>query len=151
MDIPPLVLQKLFRIPVSVTMYAFDFCILLLQATFRPMENILYGILLVMVYTVVLDKMLLMGKSKTELKIVSRHSRQIADEILKQVDRGVTLLHGEGGYLHQETQVVLSIISQRELFQIEKIVRNIDPECFMTVSRVREVQGRGFSLSKKYR
>lgn len=151
MDIPPLVLQKLFRIPVSVTMYAFDFCILLLQATFRPMENILYGILLVMVYTVVLDKMLLMGKSKTELKIVSRHSRQIADEILKQVDRGVTLLHGEGGYLHQETQVVLSIISQRELFQIEKIVRQIDPECFMTVSRVREVQGRGFSLSKQYR
>lgn len=151
MDIPPMVLQKLFRIPVSVSMYAFDFCILIMQAIFRPAENILYGIVLVIIYTVVLDKMLLFGNSKTELKIVSEKYREISDSILTQVDRGVTLLHSEGGYLHKEGQLILSIISNRELYKVERFVREIDPECFIVVSRVSEVKGRGFSLKKQYR
>ena len=150
MDIPPLILQKLFRVPVSASMYAFDFCILLLQILFRPAENVLYGIVLVLIYTIVLDKMLLLGRSRTELKIVSSHSREICDAILRQVDRGVTLLEGEGGYLHQETKVVFSVISNRELIKVEKIIRRIDPECFMVVSRVSEVRGHGFSMDKDY-
>lgn len=151
MDVPPLVLQKLTRIPVSVSMYVFDFCILLLQAIIRPVESILYGILLVLIYTIVLDKMMLIGSTRTELKIVSSKPKEICDAIQHQVDRGVTLLDGEGGYLHKETQIVLSVISNRELIKVEKIVRDIDPECFMVVSRVSEVSGRGFSMNKKYR
>ncbi len=151
MDIPPLVLKKLFRVSVSVGMYGFDFAILLMQMLFRPAENVLYGILLVLIYTMVLDKMLLFGSSRTELKIVSSKSREISDSILKQVDRGVTLMHGEGGYLHKETDVVFSVISNRELILVEKIVRDIDPECFMVVSRVSEVSGRGFSMKKRYK
>lgn len=151
MDIPPLVLKKLAGVPVSVSMYAFDVCILLMQAFFRPAENILYGILLVIIYTVVLDKMLLLGSCRTELKIVSQKHREIADAILTQIDRGVTLLSAEGGYLHQSTQLVLSIISNQELIRVEKLVHQIDPECFMVVSRVSEVRGRGFSMKKNYR
>jgi len=150
MDIPPLVLNRLLRIPVSVSMYAFDFCILLMQALFRPIENILYGIILVIIYTLVLDKMLLLGKSRIELKIVSGKYREITDAILKQVDRGVTLLKSEGGYLHQESQLVLSVISNRELIKVERLVRDIDPDSFMVVSRVSEVRGRGFSMKKQY-
>ncbi len=63
----------------------------------------------------------------------------------------MTILSGETGYLHLETQVVMSVISNRELPRVEKIIRRIDPECFMVVSRVSEVRGRGFSMSKKYR
>ena len=151
MDIPPLVLQKLFRVPVSVSMYIFDFIILLSQALFRPMENILYGILLVLIYTIVLDKMLLMGTSRTEIKVVSSKSAEICDAILQQVDRGVTLLQGKGGYLHNDTEVVLSVISNREIAKVERIVHGIDPESFLIVSRVQEVKGRGFSLNKQYR
>lgn len=150
MDIPPLVLKKLVGIPVSVSIYAFDVCILLMQAFFRPAENILYGIILVLIYTIVLDKMLLIGRTRTEVKIVSQKSREICDAILTQIDRGVTLLNGEGGYLHKETQLVLSVISNRELIRMEKLIHQIDPECFMVVSRVSEVSGRGFSINKKY-
>ena len=151
MDIPPLVLQKLLRIPVSVSMYAFDFCILLTQILFRPAENVLYGILLVLIYTIVLDKILLLGSSRTELKIVSAKSDEICSAILRELDRGVTLLDGEGGYLHQRRQVILSVISNRELIKVEKIVHSIDPECFMIVNRVSEVSGRGFSMEKWHR
>lgn len=150
MDIPPLVLQKLFRVPVSVSLYVFDFCILLMQTVFRPAENVLYGILLVLIYTIVIDKMLLMGKSRTELKIISRRADEISDAILQQVDRGVTLLHGEGGYMHNETKVVLTVISNRELVKVEKLVHQIDPASLLIVNQISEVQGRGFSLNKKY-
>lgn len=150
MDIPPLVLKQYFHIPVSVSMYAFDVCILLSQALFRNAENILYGIVLVLIYTIVLDKMLLMGATRTEVRIISQMPEKICDAILKELDRGVTLLDGESGYLHNRTQVVFSVISNRELPKLEKLIRSIDPESFMVVSRVNEVKGRGFSLNKKY-
>lgn len=151
MDIPPLVLNKFFRIPVSASMYAFDVCILLTQALFRPVENILYGILLVLIYTMVLDKMLLKGTSRTEIKVISNKASEIRTAILNEVDRGVTLLEAKGGYLENEMEVILSIISNRELPKVEKIIYRLDPESFIVVSRVNEVRGRGFSMKKRYR
>lgn len=149
LEIPMLVMQKYLRIPVSVTMYAMDFCILLLQLIFgASVDAVLYGVVLAIIYTVVLDKMLILGTSRTQVKIVSARARDIAAAILQQVDRGVTLLHGEGGYTHTPSEIVLSVISSRELVKLERLVHGIDPKCFMIVSKVTEVHGRGFSLSK---
>jgi len=150
MDIPPLILEKKLRIPVSVSMYCFDFLILVPQMFFRPVENVLYGIILVFIYTIVLDKMLILGKSKTELKIVSPKYEEICAAILTEVDRGVTLMRAEGGYSRCRTQLVFSVVSNRELIKVEKLVHEIDPECFMVVSRVSEVRGKGFSIKKEY-
>ena len=150
MDIPPLVCKKLLGIPVSVSMYFFDGLIILSQALFQPAENVLYGILLMIIYTFMIDKMLMLGNARTELKIVSAKHNEITEAILRQVDRGVTLLSAEGGYTRTETKLVLSVISNRELIKVEKLVHDIDPECFMVVSRVSEVRGRGFTIKKKY-
>ena len=59
------------------------------------------------------------------------------------------MLDAEGGYLHDKTQMVFTVISNRELYKLEKIVRGIDPVSFMVVSRVSEVRGRGFSMEKQ--
>ena len=150
MDIPPLVLNKYFRIPVSVSLNVFDMLILVLQIVYNPPERVLYGVLLVMIYTTELDKVLMMGNTKTEVKVISSQVEEIRQVILAQVDRGVTMLYGEGGYRQEQTQIVLSIVSNRELPRVEKLIRHIDPEAFMIVSRVTEVRGRGFSLSKHY-
>ena len=66
------------------------------------------------------------------------------------IDRGVTILHGEGGYSRNSEQVLLSVVSNRQLPKLEKIAHLIDPTCFMIVSHVTEVSGRGFSLDKNY-
>ena len=150
MDIPPLVLKKLFHIPVSVSLWTFDFCIMLSQMMFHKAEDLLYGILLLMVISFALNKMLLLGTSRTEVKIVSQRAEEIRDTILSKIDRGVTMLHGEGGYLHKQTEIILSVVSNHEMPKIEQLARAIDPECFMIVTRVTEVWGRGFSHSKKY-
>ncbi len=150
MDIPPLVLRKIFRLPVAVTMYVFDVCILLSQAAFRPVENILFGIILVMIYTIVIDKVLINGTSRTEIKVISSKSDEIREAILNELDRGVTMLDGEGGRFKEEKQIVLSIISNWELAKAEKLIHEIDPHSFIIINRVKEVSGRGFSLEKHH-
>lgn len=150
MDIPPLVLQKWFRWPVSITMMLFDIAILLVQAAFSQPEQVLYGIVLVITHTIVMDKMLMLGDSRTEVKIISTRSDEIRAAILAEIDRGVTVLHGEGGYTGEPSEVLLSVISNRELPRLEKLVHSIDPACFLIVSRVTEVSGRGFSMEKEY-
>jgi len=150
MDIPPLILKKKLHIPVSVSLWVFDFCILLSQMMFHPLEDLLHGILLIIVISIALNKVLLLGTSKTEVKIVSQDADKIRDAILSRVDRGVTMLQGRGGYLHQNTEVILSVVSNHELPKIESLARDIDPNCFMIISRVTEVWGRGFTYGKKY-
>jgi len=151
MDIPPLVLKHYLRIPVSISMYVFDFCILLVQAVGNPPEKVLYGLILVMTYTLVLDKLMLMGTTRTEVRIVSKHAQKIREAIISEMDRGVTMLSGETGYLKHQTQMIFSVISNRELPRLEKLIHAIDPESFMVVNRVSEVSGRGFSMKKRYR
>lgn len=149
MDIPPLILKKKLHIPVPFSLWAFDFIILLSQMMFHPLEDLLHGILLIIVISVALNKIMLLGTSKTEVKIVSTQADRIREGILTQVDRGVTLLQGRGGFLQRDTEVILSVVSNHELPKIEQLARQIDPNCFMIVSHVTEVWGRGFSYGKQ--
>lgn len=150
MDIPPLIFHKYMGVPVSITLYAADCVILALQITFRDTEKILYGILLVLAYSVILDKLLMLGTSKMQLKIVSQKSAKMKEAIISEIDRGVTLLHAQTGFLEQETDILLSVVSSRELYKVEKLVHTIDEDAFVMISRVSEVRGRGFSLGKRY-
>lgn len=150
MDIPPLVLQKWFHWPVSATMMVFDVAIVLGQIPFSPLPQVLYGIVMILTHTIVMDKMLMMGESRTEVKLISERSEELCEAILSQLDRGVTILNGAGGYTHEPAAVLLSVVSNRELPKLERLVHDIDPACFLIVSRVTEVSGRGFSLDKKY-
>ena len=150
MDIPPLVLNKTFRIPVSVSMYIFDCIILLAQFAFADSERLLYGIILVAIYSILLEKILILGKQRIELKIVSEKSKEIKGEILKEVDRGVTLLHAQTGYLEKESEMILSVMSSRELIKVERIIRAVDPNAFLIISSVKDVYGHGFSKKKQY-
>ena len=150
MDIPPLVLNKKFGISVSMSLYAFDFLILLAQMLFANKEQVLYGILLIMIYTVILDKVLIFGKSRMQVKIISNKYEEINTMILQHLDRGSTLIHAETGYRHDKRLVVLTIVSNRELTKLNNLVLSIDPQAFMIINQVNEVKGRGFTMDKSY-
>ncbi|BFK85912.1 YitT family protein [Pseudoflavonifractor sp. DSM 107456] len=150
MDIPPLVLNRLFHLPVAPMLYGFDMVILLLQALFSDWEQILYGILLVFIYTAVLNKVLVLGQQKVEVKVVSEKVEEIRRAVLSQVDRGGTLLQSRTGYMLRETEMLLSVVSPMELGKVERLIHDIDPEAFLIVSRVSEVSGRGFTRAKRY-
>lgn len=150
MDIPPLLLQKYLGVPVSRSLYAFDFVIVCGQALIVAPDMLLYGVLMVMVYTIVIDKVLAMGDAQIQLQIVSPEADAIRRAILQDVDRGVTLLHGQTGYFQQETDVIFTIISPRERHRTEQLIRRIDPHAFIIISQVTRVSGGGFSLPKRH-
>ena len=150
MDIPPLVLQRYFKIPVSGSIYVFDMLILLLQASDSNGEQILYGILLVIIYSIVLDKCLMLGAAKLQIKVVSSRIEEIRSAVLEDIDRGVTMIKSQTGYQEHDTMMLLSVVSARELAKTEKLIHEVDEEAFIIVNKVSEVSGRGFSRRKKY-
>ncbi len=109
-------LNKWFHLPVSSTMMVFDFIILAAQAAFSPLQQCLYGVVMAIIYTVVLDKVLMLGTTRTEVKIISAKS----DEILRRYfcaagprrDHSCTARAATCG---SRNQVLLSVVSNRQL------------------------------------
>ncbi len=143
-DIPTLILNKYFGIPISTCVYILDIFILAAQIPFSDRNNILYAILQVLIYSTIIDKLLLVGKQRLEIKIISSKSDTIKEEIFKNADRGVTIIHGEGGYLGTHQNIVLSVMSSRELSRITRKILSIDSNAFLIISRVSNVIGNGF-------
>lgn len=144
MDIPPLVINKYFGVSVSSAMYVCGCIILAAQLTFRDTEKILYGIVLIMITSLVLDKMIVLGKQRVQLQIISEKSEEIKQAVMEKVGRGVTVLYGETGYMGERCNIVLTVVSNRQLLKTERIAKSIDPSSFVIVNSVKEVAGKGF-------
>ena len=151
MDIPPIVLNKYFGLPVGAVMYLLDFLILIGQMVFAGKEQILYGILLVLLYTVILEKVSVMGHAKIQVKILSEKNDEIRRIILRVLDRGCTVLHAQTGYTRTERDMLLTVVTNRELAKLNHLVLETDPQAFIVISSVNEVHGRGFTLQKIYK
>lgn len=145
-DIPPLILKKYFDTPISVSIWVIDTVIICLQfIAGETFGTVLYGILITLLSSVVIDVVSPIGLRKTQVKIISKNYRAIRDLILKKLNRGVTVLYGQTGYLKEKCYVLLTIVGNRELHKLKSEVQKIDPEAFMMVSVVSEVRGRGFT------
>lgn len=147
-DIPPLIAKKYFNFPTSAGMWIMDTLILLAQGLVYDAERIMYGLVTVILVSLVIDKVMLIGSNRTELKVISRKTDEIRKAVIEDMDRGVTLLKAEAGYSEEPTDVLLTVISNRELPRFEKMVHGIDPEAFLIITRVSEVKGNGFSFRK---
>lgn len=150
LDIPPLILKKKLNIPVSTTLYVLDFIVLLGQMLFSSRDKVLYGILLVIIYTFVLDRVLLFGKNQMQVKIMTSEYEKINQLIKEEIDRGSTFLKAETGYFRESRLMILTVVSNRELPKLNQLVLSVDPHAFMIINQVTEVKGRGFTLGKDY-
>lgn len=147
-DIPPLIFYKYFGLPVSTGLLLLDMGIVFLQLFAAPIEMILYGVIIVLLSSYVIDKVSPIGLKRTQVKIVSRHYRAIREMMIGELNLGVTMLAAQTGYFEEEVFVLLTVISNRELVKLKNEVMAIDPEAFMTIARISEVQGRGFSSER---
>ena len=141
-------LKRSWGIPLSVSMYGFDIVILLFQIPYSQLEKALYSIILIILYSMIADKASTMGKSRMQVRIISKDYQKITDAIKTQINRGVTLYHIAGGYTGEESCEVMTILTSRELNELSDLVTEIDPKAFMTIARVNEARGRGFSIGK---
>lgn len=148
MDIPPIILHKLFGLSIPVMISVGDILLLLVQAFYSSTEQVLYGILVVMLTSIVIDKVLIMGQKQTQVMVISPEYERINQAIHQKIDRGSTLIHATSGLEKQEQKVVLSVISNRQLNDLNELILQIDPQAFVIANDVNEVKGRGFTLSK---
>ena len=148
MDIPPIILNRWFGLSIPLMISVGDITLLLIQAIYSSSEQVLYGILFVLLTSLVMDKFLIMGQKQTQVMIVSPKYEQINQMIHEKIDRGSTLIHATTGLRKSEQPVVMTVISNRQLSALNNLVLEIDPQAFVVASEVNEVKGRGFTLNK---
>ncbi len=148
-DIPPLILHKYFGIPISVGLWGLDLTIVFLQLFARiSVEMVLYGVVITLLSSVIIDVVSPVGMRKAQVKIISKKYKEIRDMILNEMNRGVTTLYGQTGFLKEKCFVLLTIVSNRDVIKLKNRIQEIDPEAFLMVSVVSEVRGRGFSSDR---
>ena len=152
MDIAMLMLHKWTHIPLSVCMYALDFLVIGGQALFAPSaEPGLYGVVVLVLESLMLDKVMILGQAQIQLFVISQRFEDIRRRILTQLQAGATMVQIETGALGQAQKGVLCIIPNRKLFAAKELIQSVDPTAFITITQVKEVRGRGFTLERTMR
>ena len=149
-DILALIFHNWFHIPVAVLLYVVDFLVLGSQIFDSTSEQVLYGIMTLVLETVFMNRVMLLGKSQIQLFIISDKYEEIKERVLKDIDAGVTMVHIETGYGGREQKGVLCVIQNRKLYSVREIVQSIDPKAFITITQINEVSGRGFTMERVY-
>lgn len=148
MDIPPLLVNKKTGISVAWLINIFDCGILLLQVIFCPItiEAVLYGITVVIITTIVVDKVIILGETKIQVLVISPRWQEIRKIIFDDINRGCTLLNVTTGYYQDKQLAVMAVVSKRELHLLNDMILEIDPTAFIISNETHSVKGRGFTL-----
>ena len=117
----------------------------------RSLEKVLYGLCYTFISSTAVDWIMNRMRQSVQFFIFSKKYKQIAEALMHDVHRGVTYLDAEGGYSEQAFKVVTTIARQHDSAKIFRIVREIDPEAFVSQSQVRGVFGEGFDRLKDTR
>jgi uncharacterized membrane-anchored protein YitT (DUF2179 family) len=144
MDVAAQILHRLTGIRYGLAVAAFDACVIVSAALLISMENALYALIALFVTSKTIDVVQTGLQTSKAAFIVSNHPDKVSAAILYDLDRGLTRLHGEGGYTGQARPVLLVVVGQNEVAKLKALVRNADPAAFVIISNTAEVLGEGF-------
>ena len=117
-------------------------------AAFGDLESALYGVVALYVSSLVMDGVLYGMDTAKVAYIISDRSDAIAAAITGELERGVTILPGRGGWTGGEKEVLLCAFRQRQIARLKALVKGLDPDAFLIVCPAHEVLGEGF---RRYR
>lgn len=147
-DIIALIMNKVAHIPLAPLMYVVDFIVLASQIIFSNSEQVMYGILNLVLTTVLLNKVMLLGTSQIQLFIISEKYEEIREDLLSKLDLGTTMIYIENGYRHEKQKGVMCIIPNRKLYSTKEMIHSVDPYAFITITQINEVRGQGFTSER---
>lgn len=138
------------NVPIGQISLCFDaFVVVLTGIVFRDVTKSLYTGVTVFVCSQVIDAVVYRFDYSKVALIISANHQEIADAIGKKLDRGATLLHGEGSYTHREMKVVLAAVKKQQVAELKELIMEIDPNAFVIVQEAHQVLGDGFSRYSK--
>ena len=151
-DIVAMIVNKYSHISLGKVMLMCDF-IIICSAYFLPnvhsVEKILLGLMFTFMCTTALDWIMRQVRQSVQFFIFSQHYEEIATAINTKIPRGVTILEGQGWYSKQTVHVITVLAKKTESNRIFRLVREIDPNAFISQSETIGVFGKGFDPIEK--
>lgn len=141
---------KYRNVPIGQISMCFDAIVVILTGiVFKDVTKSLYTCITVFLCSQVIDAVVYRFDYSKVALIISPEHQAIADAIGKKLDRGATLLHGEGSYTHREMKVVLAAVKKQQVAELKELIMEIDPNAFVIVQEAHQVLGDGFSRYSK--
>lgn len=149
MDVPALILHKYTQLSSGDAVMIVDIATVALGIYTYGLVPALIGILSVYISGVAINRtMTLRSQAAKNVMIISDSWQVIKEVLLNEVDRGVTILEGHGGYTGNSRPVLMCVINQKQYPKLEQAVLHKDPHAFIIVNDVQEVKGYGFSYEE---
>jgi uncharacterized membrane-anchored protein YitT (DUF2179 family) len=145
-DVPAMILNRKLGWKLATVMSGIDIAIFLLQIPVTATEGIILGILYALVYGVVMDRMIILEQGGYQIMIWTEKIHEVNEELLK-IGFGTSILRGVGGYLREDRDIILCAASNRNFNKVKRAVLSIDPEAFMTITSMNEINGNGFTFN----
>ncbi|MBC35398.1 MAG: membrane protein [Bacteroidetes bacterium] len=143
-DIIALIITKYRNISMGRVILYFDIVIIASSYfIFKSIETIIYGYVTMAVLAYTIDMVLDGAKQSYQVMIFSKHNEQIGQKLVDEVGRGVTTLYGQGWY-KQQNNVLLIIIRKKDKTRVMRIIKEVDPNSFMSIAKVSGVYGQNF-------
>ncbi|WP_318508581.1 YitT family protein [Bacillus sp. T3] len=131
------------------TMFLFDACVITISLiTYLSYKEAMYTLVAVFIGAKVIDFMQEGAYSARGAMIISDLNNQIADKVMEEMGRGVTVLHGHGSFTKTNREVLYCVVGKNEIVKLKNLITSVDPHAFVSVSIVHDVLGEGFTLDE---
>ncbi|MBU9723926.1 MULTISPECIES: YitT family protein [Bacillaceae] len=142
---------KYFGWSMGRTMFVFDAIVITSSLVYLNYREAMYTLLAVFVAAKVIDLIQQGAYSGKAAMIISDHTTEIAASILKQMDRGATILKGKGTFTGVEREVLYCVVGKNEVVRLKSLIAKVDPHAFVTLGDVQDVMGEGFTFDENKR
>ncbi len=149
-DVIALIINKFWPVsPGKVYLFSDVFIIAsILLIPGKNLSDVLYGYIAMITFSLMLDFFLLGQKSTMQILVFSERYGDIADYIIKKMDRGVTMINATGWYTGQDRKILLIVVRKSQLQVLTRAIKSIDPKAFVSVVQASSVYGEGFEAMK---
>lgn len=144
LDILAMIARKEWNMNIGSALMAMNCVIVAVASVLFGVERGMYTLIAMYIAYQCVDKVISGFDVKKQIIIISNKSKEIADIIMVDPHRGVTLLQGKGAYTQEAKEVIYCVANNHQVVRIKQIVDEVDPKAFMSISDMVEVSGKGF-------
>ncbi|MBK3517223.1 YitT family protein [Carboxylicivirga marina] len=115
---------------------------------FKSLETMVYGFVVVGLMSYIADMLLTGSRQSVQVLIISQKPKEIAHKLSAQINRGLSFLKGRGYYHPDDREFIITIVKKSESHMVFQIIKETDPDAFVSVANVMAVYGQGFDEYK---
>ena len=147
-DIVARIMERFYGVPMGQTLLWLDVVILLISLVYIDIQHMAYTLIYSYVFARLVNFTQEGAYAARGIIIVSDQYQEITDSIMDELQRGVSLVSGEGGYSHKPRQMIYVVVAPSELHRLRQIIARHDSKAFVSVINVNEALGEGFSFAR---